>query len=500
MLFTSTLEEWISTYKQRWIKSILQNSQMKINLDITNKIFFVVIMILNISSFGQHTFDLRLNEDLTSSVGYTLIETDQHYICLGAKGDFGPYDTVSPMFFVTDKAGNTINNVTYKNDACEFGIASYVSASDDGYIGIGVSRSAGDVCGVFPTPPAVNPRTYLHRIDAVGNLIWSKNMGGTLSDSNLIRLSSIKNSNDGNFLTYGDKNFKSYLLKIDNLGDTIWSKSFNDLNYDKNRIALYHHENGFICLNYDYNTTQSEAIKIDQLGNIEWTKQFYFRYHGITRNKVNQFVTVYSEGNGPGDTITITKYSTSFDEEFSIDISTKINSNDLWTGRSIFETSDGNFVTAYKDIVKISVSGEILWHKNYLTNPYSYYNHMIETSDGGYLLTGRNGNPFTTILTKLDCEGNLEWTNQNCLIPSEDKVILFPNPVFDEAMIQIENLHLDDNIQLFVFNSIGQSIKADFTQHETGILLKTWTFAKGVYVFNILVNDTKIHTGKFVKE
>src|SRR5699024_6917712 len=79
--------------------------------------------------------------------------------------------------------------------------------------------------------------------------------------------------------------------------------------------------------------------------------------------------------------------------------------------------------------------GNIIWRKRLIQdNFFFFYNDIIETSDGGLLITGRTKD-FQVILTKTDCRGNLDWDSSACPIITDDNLKIYPNPFKDEITI-----------------------------------------------------------------
>ncbi len=105
-------------------------------------------------------------------------------------------------------------------------------------------------------------------------------------------------------------------------------------------------------------------------------------------------------------------------------------------GNSVVITSDGGYVLtgitassgaggydAY--LVKTDINGNVLWERTFGTTNYDYSESVVETSDGGFILTGRYENaPFNDLyIIKTDLNGNLIWEqiiNRDYQIRSSD--------------------------------------------------------------------------------
>ena len=111
-------------------------------------------------------------------------------------------------------------------------------------------------------------------------------------------------------------------------------------------------------------------------------------------------------------------------------------SGDEQAARSVQQTSDGGFIVLGPSnsqdgdvsgnhgnfdfwVVKISPQGELEWEKSYGGSDYDWANHIINTTDGGYILAGftdsndgdvsENKGESDCWIVKLNAEGEIEW-------------------------------------------------------------------------------------------
>src|ERR1051326_907840 len=115
-------------------------------------------------------------------------------------------------------------------------------------------------------------------------------------------------------------------------------------------------------------------------------------------------------------------------------VKTNANGDTLWTrafggneseyGNSIIETGDGNYLLAgttksfgaiYNDIylIKFNPSGDTLWSKIYGGTYNDGPGSMINTADGGFIISGNTmsyGEGNDTYLLKLNSDGDVEWS------------------------------------------------------------------------------------------
>ncbi len=227
-----------------------------------------------------------------------------------------------------------------------------------------------------------------------------------------------------------------------------------------------------------------------------WTKSFPYRFDAVTKTNDGDFSLL--RYNKPLSTIysIITKVDTSINTLWE-------QSYPLIASNSLCETKDGNFIITNKDFGKVNINGITLWNRrffglNNINPPYNIYN-VISTNDGGFLLTGYyDGDTF---LIKTDCNGNTEWDTGSCLLPTEEIVLIFPNPFNEFITFQIQNVNLDtDKVQLKITNILGQVLFNEEYLNQNIFTLNTTQLSQGVYLYSIIINNTVYKSGKIVKQ
>ncbi len=256
---------------------------------------------------------------------------------------------------------------------------SVIQSSDKGFVIAGQSNSFGNLFDF-----------YVLKLDSNFKVEWKRSIGGAFNDWG----NSVVQTSDGGYLVAGttvgysanpgsDNDF--YLVKLNPNGTIQWTKSFayNPSGSAETGKFIVKAKDGNYLLagNMSYlGSTRIMIIKIDPLGNVLWA--------GL-----------------PG-------------ESWAISNSVK----------NIFPTFDGGF--AVNGMVSTGSVGEIYFLKinnanalqwgyrlsAFTSGPLTYYdyeaNHMIQTKDSGYVMTGnsRKGtNFFDLYLSKFDKSGNNQW-------------------------------------------------------------------------------------------
>jgi hypothetical protein len=245
---------------------------------------------------------------------------------------------------------------------------SVVETKDGGYVIVGYTYGAGkwDV--------------YLIKTDSNGNKIWERTFGGKEDDVGY----SVIETKDGCYViagyteSFGMGSQDVYLIKTDSEGNKIWEKTFGGRDKDCGYSLCGTKDGGYIIAGYTYSFGEGGydvyLLKVDSNGNKIWEKTF-----------------------GGGD--------------------------DDW-GYSVFGTKDGGYIIsgwtesfganmADVYLIKTDSKGKKIWERIYGGWGNDVGRSVIETKDGGYLITGwigsfgvRDGSIY---LLKIDSKGNKMW-------------------------------------------------------------------------------------------
>jgi hypothetical protein len=304
-----------------------------------------------------------------------------------------------------------------------------------------------------------SPDFWLIKTDYLGNLIWSKNYGGTLGDN----AHSIQRTKNGGYIIYGETTSDTInrfhansiysdvlITKIDSNGNFEWQNCYGSYYMDKGIQIKETIDSGFVFLAEISNGGGDVSnfigqldfwvVKINSLGNIEWDKTL-----GGTLMDSPKSLTILTDGN-----ILVTGVNGSHDGTITcsnVGYScwiTKLNSNGiiLWdkcyggtapeVGFGIIESSNSGFyvcsTTDSNDgdvighigssdiwIFKADSSGTIEWSRCFGGIASDRPHSISKTSNGGVIVSGRtNSNQAhplwnDIIVVKVDSLGVLEW-------------------------------------------------------------------------------------------
>ena len=322
----------------------------------------------------------------------------------------------------TDSLGNTAWGTTYggrKQDQAY----DVQQTTDGGYILAGYSNSF---------DPNSNYKAYLVKTNVNGDTIWTRVYGGAKNDY----VNSIQQTKDGGYILAGyTTSFISgadsgsvFLFKINANGNLLWSKALGGTNgYNDGYGVRQTFDNGYIVTGYTngFGEPNGDAFlfKTDSLGNILWTKTY--GSSGIDwGNSVKQ----------TRDSGYVVVGTSSFDSTVLSDvylIKTNSVGDTLWTktyggagydyGQYVQQTTDGGYIIAgYTNtcdtcnnnvcLIKTDAVGNLIWSNINGGNGDDEGNYVVQTTSGGFAAGGFTNSfgsgDYDFYLIKSDADGN----------------------------------------------------------------------------------------------
>ena len=255
---------------------------------------------------------------------------------------------------------------------------------------------------------------------------WNKTYGGTGDDYGY----SVVQTGDGGFAIAGSTNSSGaggtdvLLVKMDASGNQLWNKTYGGTGDDFGRSLVQTSDGGFAIAGSTWTIDGFDGgiflVKTDASGNQLWNKT----YGGS--NPDEGFSVVQTSDGG----FAMAGYTGSFGA-YGIDVffvKTDANGNQIWLksyrdisleyGYSVIQTSDGGYaITGYASgdilLVKWDASGNQLWNKTYagIYNDCGY--SLVQTIDGGFAIAGytysSGAGGSDVFLVKTDASGNQLW-------------------------------------------------------------------------------------------
>ena len=392
--------------------------------------------------------------------GYSVLETgDGGYIVLGdiyenkARGPV--IESRDILLLKTDSNGSEEWNRTIGGDDMDYG-SSIQKTKDGGYIIAGLTRSYG-----IYEPDDRLPDIWLLRTDSNGTELWNRtfgvrSFGGPEFDAGLFA----REMMDGGYAVAGNKyrpdddGLDAWIIKTDSRGVEEWDRTIGDRVRGMLVSALVTDEGEYLLLINerppdDDSLRHVMLIKTDQEGNDIWTTEL----EG-TCGQSGQFLRASEDGS-----YTAGGYVRGFSSPWLAKTDSEGNRVWKWDLNSLFNldpdqtvyiskdglsrgvatpkwnlsymlydfqaTRDGGYIILSRNpanevcLTKLSPDGVMVWKNTYSKSDINLGNSVMETSDGGYIITGsRAGSRAQDLcLMKTDSEGILEWNRIFLSVP-----------------------------------------------------------------------------------
>jgi hypothetical protein len=215
--------------------------------------------------------------------GKSLIQTsDGGYAIAGATNSFGA-GYADVYVIKLDANGNLQWTRTIGGPESEEG-NSLIQTSDGGYAIAGLTQSFG----------AGDWDVYVVKLDTHGNLQWTKTIGGKKED---VGLSLIQTSDDGyaiaGFTTsFGAGETDVYVVKLDTNGNLQWTKTIGGKKEDVGLSLIQTSDGGYaiagLTQSFGAGDWDVYVVKLDAHGNLQWTKTIGAKNENFIKSSIIQ--------------------------------------------------------------------------------------------------------------------------------------------------------------------------------------------------------------------
>lgn len=252
---------------------------------------------------------------------------------------------------------------------------------------------------------------WFTKIDSDGNTLWTKLLGGSRYDGkpiirrlpggNYIVLATTQSNNGDVVSTFTDTlTYRPWVFTMDENGNILWQKVLHD------SLLTYHFDiwptadNGYIIGGAKYKQvppygnfqTCGRLLRLDAAGNMVFASDYFNKHR---HQQINSLV-VNADGSYTftGNTYpSVTPDTTCFGDHGQMD---------AWMGKS-------------------DINGNLMWQRYYGSTTYDNGRHILATTDGGYLITGRSGKNDGNVTGGHDPAGN---TSDLWLVKTDDNGML----------------------------------------------------------------------------
>gem|GEM_PF-771989 len=369
--------------------------------------------------------------DLTQKMGGKSFEAQAHGLTLAFK------DTTSEMKSrdVTDAFKQSLGETRVISSsggptwAKAFGgigsdfCYSILKASDEGYIVAGYTSSFG----------AGGNDVLVLKLDLLGNISWARTFGGSSNDF----ATSVLLTADGGYTvagytsSFGAGNNDILVLKLDAQGNLVWTKTFGGSSAEE-AYSISEGSNGedqgYIVAGYSYSYSTNYdflVLKMDSHGNFTWAKTFVAGSFDMAKSVFqtpdgSYIVAGYSYSSSSGYDFLVLKLD--IDGNFSWARTFGGSSHEY--ANSLYKTSDGGFIVAGNTnsfgvgnydflVLKVDSAGSLSWAKAFGGSNYERASSVSGTSDWGYIVAGYTNSfgatGYDVFVLRLDSYGTVSW-------------------------------------------------------------------------------------------
>ncbi|MHC3128479.1 MAG: hypothetical protein IBV52_00160 [Candidatus Bathyarchaeota archaeon] len=302
--------------------------------------------------------------------------------------------------------------------------AAIVQTGDGGYAIAGTTYSFGAGSADF----------WLVKVDSSGNMQWNQTYGGPEADCAY----SIVQTGDGGYAiagqtySFGAGNSDFWLVKVDSSGSIRWNRTYGQTTADLATSLIQTSGGGYVLAGYSTDSNASKDlwfVKTDSSGNMQWNRT----YGGSGSDYANSVVQTSDGGYALAGT------TSSFSDDGQADfwlVKTDSNGNVEWnktytkqktdSAKSVIQTSDGGYTLAGRTtraivdtpdvwVINVDSGGNMEWDVTWAPTEPAITNSLIQTSDGGYAVTGwtssLKGFPGLSsymFLVTIDADGNMK--------------------------------------------------------------------------------------------
>jgi len=251
------------------------------------------------------------------------------------------------------------------------------------------------------------------------------------------RGNSVKQTPDGGYVvvgrtvSFGGGGVQAYLIRTDAIGNTLWSKNYGGRGSEEGHCIQVTHDGGFIITGYSNSFGSGKKdvylLRTNGDGDTLWTKT----YGGagidggmsVWECKDHGFIIAgetYSYGKG-----TVNAYLIRTDSKGDTLWTRVFGGNGIEQGNSVQETSDGGFIITGRTnsfgagdydvyLIRTDNKGHKLWMQTFGGTGSEEGKAVKQTNDNGFIIAGYTksfGAGGTDMyLIKVDKDGNEEWT------------------------------------------------------------------------------------------
>ena len=314
--------------------------------------------------------------------GHAVQTSDGGYAIAGSNASIMyPAWERAPILIKTDASGELLWNKTFDATG-HVATSSIVQTKDGGYA----------LSGTNIGPPTMNPvwSGWLIKTDGRGTVQWNKTFGLPLQTCYVIQ------GSDGNYVLTGYATNElngddTVLMKVNAQGNLLWTKTFGENSSKLLAISLVEANDGGYVLEGCWDR-DGWLAKTDANGNLQWSQTYHpvgyttFPVYSIAKTKDGGYILTGANINGGWLVKTDSNGNTEWIKTLPVNALV----------RSVTQIADGGYVAvgAYARqayVVRTDASGTLLYNTSYgevSANLSSYASSVVPTNNGGFAIAG----------------------------------------------------------------------------------------------------------------
>ncbi len=345
---------------------------------------------------------VELNISLTNAI---IADTDGDRVFDGFERfyDTDPLDNLSTP--VIERWAKTFGGLS--NDDTIF----VQQTSDMGYIVAGTTMSEG----------AGGSDLWVSKLNPDGTVAWQKTYGGANTDP----ARSIRQTTDGGYIVSGytsDGDADAQLLKLFSDGSVEWQKTYGVSLNDTFESVQQTTDGGYIVAGKTISSTlDAWVLKLNSDGTIDWQKTYGTagtdEAASIQQTSDNGYIVsgfTFSSGTRDGWVLKLNSDGT-------VDWQKRYGGASLDGFKFILETSEGGYIVAGHIgiggddlwVLKLNIDGTVAWEKRYGGASVDRALSVQQTSGGGYVVAGMTDSSgsggLDAWVLKLSSDGTIDW-------------------------------------------------------------------------------------------
>ncbi len=414
-----------------------------------------------------------------------------------------------------DSLGNRLSSATFGGETTDYGY-DMAKTADGGLIIVGSTKSYG----------AGENDVYLIKLDANGDMMWSKTFGGMNDDVG----KSVRQTNDMGYIICGGT-FSSgagyedvLIIKTDAAGNLSWQRTFGGTGGESGSAIRQTPDGGYVTIgstgSFGDGYSSIYVIRTDHSGSLVWSSTYgglkadYGYSIEVTQDGGLVMVgATASLGAGSSDA-----YMIKTDPDGYMEWERTYGGANDDRAYSVLETSAGGFVLAGNSLsfsssfdvyaVMTNPVGDMVWSQDYGGSESDYCQKVLKGIDGNLVLVGKSfsytsGGSDVYVLKLQSDQATNVFDPIHDMLPSDFQLAQnYPNPFNMSTVIEF-SLTRRSPVILSVYNILGQTVKQWSDESlPAGTYRFEWDgknesggdIASGVYLYNLragTANQTK---------